>query len=287
MSSFVYHRPTSLEQAVAMLGEGPAPARVLNGGTDLMVQVRAGKLELGAVVSLVDVPGLDVLDPHGDGLRIGARVSLAAALGSELVAERAPLLLDALRRMGNVNVRNRATVVGNICNASPAADTAGPLLALSAEVEVTGPDGERVVPLDAWFTGPGATCLAADEVAVAVRVPRQRGDGRYERLANRPTADCAVASIGLLVERDPAGLVQHARVTLGAVAPTPCRSAAAEAALVGQPLDDATIVAAADAAAADSAAIDDVRCSAWYRSEMVRNLTRRGLEALAEGEGVR
>ncbi|MDP7111909.1 MAG: FAD binding domain-containing protein, partial [Myxococcota bacterium] len=129
MSSFVYHRPASLDEAVAMLRQGPAPARVLNGGTDLMVQLRGGKRTVGAVVSLVDIPGLDALEPDGDGLRLGARVTLSQALDSELVAERAPLLIEALRRMGNVNVRNRATVVGNLCNASPAGDTAGPLLA--------------------------------------------------------------------------------------------------------------------------------------------------------------
>ncbi len=284
MSSFVYHRPASLDEAVAMLQQGPAPARVLNGGTDLMVQLRGGKRTLGAVVSLVDVPGLDALEADGDGLRLGARVTLGQALDSELVAERAPLLIEALKRMGNVNVRNRATVVGNICNASPAGDTAGPLLALGSTVDVVGPSGERSVPLADWFTGPGSCCLADHEIAVALRVPRQAGAGRYERLANRPTADCAVASIGLLVDRGDDGAVTSARVTLGAVAPTPCRSAAAEAALVGKALDAATITAAADAAAADAAAIDDVRCSAWYRTEMVRNLTRRGLEALA-GEG--
>ena len=283
MSSFVYHRPASLGEAVEMLQQGPAPARVLSGGTDLMVQIRGGRT-VGAVVSLVDIPGLDALEPHGDGLRIGARVTLGQALESELVAERAPLLIDALHRMGNVNVRNRATVVGNICNASPAGDTAGPLLALGAEVEVFGPAGERTVPIEDWFTGPGSSCLGDDELAVALRVPRQEGQGRYERLANRPTADCAVASIGLLVARGADGAITSARVTLGAVAPTPCRSAAAEAALVGKTLTPETIAAAADGAVADASAIDDVRCSAWYRGEMVRNLTRRGLDALA-GEG--
>lgn len=285
MSSFVYHRPTSLGEAVAMLQRGPSPACVLNGGTDLMVQIRAGRRAVGTVVSLVGVPDLDTLEPDGEGIRMGARVTLAQALESPLVAERAPLLIDALRRMGNVNVRNRATVVGNICNASPAGDTAGPLLALGAVVEVFGPDGERTVPIGEWFTGPGSSCLAADELAVALRVTRQVGEGRYERLANRPTADCAVASITLLVDRGKDGAVASARVTLGAVAPTPCRSASVEAALVGRPLDAEAIAAAAEAAVADASAIDDVRCSAWYRSEMVRNLTRRGLEALA-GEGV-
>jgi carbon-monoxide dehydrogenase medium subunit len=281
VSSFVYHRPASLDEAVAMLRDGPAPARVLNGGTDLMVQLRGGKRTVGAVVSLVDIPGLDALEPDGDGLRFGARVTLGQALESELVAERAPLLIEALSRMGNVNVRNRATVVGNLCNASPAGDTAGPLLALGAAVDVVGPAGERSVPLEQWFTGPGSCSLADDEIAVGLRIPRQAGAGRYERLANRPTADCAVASIAMLVDRGDDGSVAAARLTLGAVAPTPCRSGSAEAALVGRSLDPETIAAAADAAAADAAAIDDVRCSAWYRTEMVRNLTRRGLEALA------
>jgi len=280
---FDYHRPTTLAEAVQCLRQGPAPAYVLAGGTDLLVRHKLQNQIIGAVVSLRDVPGLDAIEPEGDGLRIGARVTLAQVLYSDLVTERAPVLAAAARRMANANIRNKATVVGNLCNASPAGDTAGPMLALDAEMVVVGPGGERRVPMASWFTGPRANCLADDEIAAAVSVPRQTGDACYERLANRRTADLALAStcIRLVVGDD--GVVTDARVTLGAVAATPRRSVAAESFLEDAQLDADTSGAAAEAAMNDAQPIDDVRATAWYRREMVRNLVRRGLEGLAAG----
>ena len=283
MRPFVYHRPATLTEAVQCLKDGPAPAYVLAGGTDLLVRYKLQNLAIGAVVSLRDIPGLDTIEPEGDGLRIGARVTLAQVLYSDLVAERAPVLAASTRRMGNANIRNKATVVGNLCNASPAADTAGPMLALDAEMIVVGPDGERRVPLTSWFIGPRANCLAAGEIAAAVIVPRQVGAACYERLANRRTADLALAStcIHLVVGGD--GVVTDARLSLGAVAATPRRSVVAEAILEDARLDTDTIGAAAEAAMNDAQPIDDVRATAWYRREMIRNLVRRGLEGLAAG----
>ncbi len=285
MSGFEYHRPGSLDEAVALLQAAPDPAFVLAGGTDLWVHHKLGHLPIAAVVSLRDVPGLDRLETDGDELVVGARVTLARMLGSARAREHAPVLVDAIGCMANVNVRNAATVAGNICNASPAADTAGPLLALDAEVTVVGPDGERRVPIGEWFTAPGSTCIGTREILTAIHVPRQQGAARYERLANRRTADLALAATCLRVVRGDGGGVTDARVTLSAVAPTPRRSAAAEGALVGSTLDDAAIAAAADAAADEASPIDDVRASAWYRVEMVRNLVRRGLQALAAEGG--
>ena len=283
MRPFVYHRPTTLPEAVQCLQDGPAPAYVLAGGTDLLVRYKLQNQEIGAVVSLRDIPGLDAIEPEGDGLRIGARVTLAQVLASDLVAERAPILAAAARRMANANIRNKATVVGNLCNASPAADTAGPLLALDAEMVVVGAAGERRVSMASWFTGPRASCLAADEVAAAVSVPRQVGNACYERLANRRTADLALASTCIRLVLDDDGVVTDARVTLGAVAATPRRCVVAEAILEDAELDADTVGAAAEAAMNDAQPIDDVRATAWYRREMIRNLVRRGLEGLAAG----
>lgn len=279
MSTFDYHRPTSLEEALSLLADGSA--RVLAGGTDLMVNFRSGRVRPTTLVSLRDVPGLDVLREDGEGIALGARVTLADVLTSELIAERAPVLASTAKRMANVNVRNRATVVGNLCNASPAADLAGPLMALDAEVSIASVSGERRIPVGDLFTGPGQTCLKAGELVVSLHIPAERGSCRYERLANRRTADLALASASLRVERDTAGVVTEARVAIGAVTATPRRCEAAEQALLGNALDDASIAAAADAVKAAAAPIDDVRASAWYRSEMIRNLTRRGLDAIA------
>ena len=283
MTPFTYHRPTSLDEAVDALKQGPQPAVVLAGGTDLLVRYKLEGSHFGAVVSLRDVEGLDRIDADDDGVLLGARVTLAEVLESDLLARRVPLLVDAARRMANTNIRNRATVLGNICNASPAADTAGPLLVLGAKVAVVGPDGERWVDLADWFTGPRQCCLGDGEIARALRIPNQTGAGRFERLANRRNADLALASSCLLLTLADDGTVTDARICLGAVAATPLRSAAAEAVLVGAKLDAETIAAAAKAAAGDARPIDDVRATAWYRTEMVHNLTRRGLEALAGG----
>lgn len=285
MSGFEYHRPTSFDEAVALLGAAPDPAFVLAGGTDLWVHHKLGHMPIAAVISLRDIPGLDTIEAVGDELIIGARVTLAQMLSSELARERTPVLVDAIHCMANVNVRNAATVVGNICNASPAADTAGPLLALDAQVAVVGPDGERRVPIGEWFTAPGSSCLGTREIVTAIHVPAQQGLARYERLANRRNADLALAATCLRVVRGADGVVTDARVTLGAVAATPRRSQAAEGALVGSALDAPAIEAAADAAADEASPIDDVRASAWYRVEMVRNLVRRGLQAIAAQGG--
>jgi len=281
--TFTYHRPTSLDEAVSALQQGPQPAVVLAGGTDLLVRYKLEGSQFGAVVSLRDIEGLGEIEADDDGVTLGARVTLAEVLESDLLAQRVPLLVDAARRMANTNIRNRATVLGNICNASPAADTAGPLLVLGAKVAVVGPDGERWVDVADWFTGPRQCCLAENEIARSLVIPNQAGAGRFERLANRRNADLALASSCLLLTLADDGTVTDARISLGAVAATPLRSAAAEAVLVGAKLDADTIAAAAKAAASDARPIDDVRATAWYRTEMVHNLTRRGLEALAGG----
>ncbi len=283
MRPFEYHRPSSLEEAIGLLTDGSA--RVLAGGTDLMVNFRAGRELPAAVVSLRDIPGLDVLQEDGDGIEMGARVTLADVITSELVAQRAPMLVTTAQCMANVNVRNRATVIGNLCNASPAADMAGPLMALDAEIRIAGSGGERRIPVADLFTGPRENCLAAGELAVALHIPAQRGDCRYERLANRRNADLALASASVRVLRDADGLVTEARIAMGAVTATPRRCDVAEKALLGRPLDDNAIAVAAAAVEAAAQPIDDVRASAWYRTEMVRNLTRRGLDAIAANGG--
>jgi aerobic carbon-monoxide dehydrogenase medium subunit len=285
VSGFEYHRPTSLDQAVALLGEAPDPAFILAGGTDLWVHHKLGGMPIAAVVSLQDIPELDTLAADGEGLVIGAKVTLAQMLTSGIAKERAAVLVDAIHCMANVNVRNAATVVGNICNASPAADTAGPLLALDAEVAVVGPDGERRVPIGEWFISPGSSCIGTREIVTAIHLPAQQGLARYERLANRRNADLALVSTCLRVVRGADGTVSDARVTLGAVTATPRRSQAAESALVGSVLDAPAIQAAAEAAADEASPIDDVRATAWYRVEMVRNLVRRGLQTIAAQGG--
>jgi carbon-monoxide dehydrogenase medium subunit len=186
--------------------------------------------------------------------------------------------------MGSPAIRNLATVGGNLCNGSPAADLPPVLLALDAEVGIAGPDGERRLPLEAFFRGPGHTALRAGELLTWVEFPRQRPPWpiRYERLDVRRAMDIAIAGAALSIRRDGGG-IGEARVALGAVAPTPLRAREAEAVLVAEGLTAAAIERAAELAMATARPISDIRATAEYRWEMVGTLVRRGLQALRDG----
>jgi CO/xanthine dehydrogenase FAD-binding subunit len=285
---FAYHRPGSTAEACRLLAADPA-ATVLAGGTDLMVHLRQpwrGRRP-SAVVSLRRVEELRRVEVDAAWLRVGAMVSLTALLEHPVVAREYPVLPFTARYMGSPAVRNLATVGGNLANASPAADLPPVLLALDAVAVVASPAGARRLPLADLFRGPGRTALEAGELLAAVEVPRQHAGWavRYERLDVRRAMDIALAAVALAVRPGPDGTVGEARVALGAVAPTPVRVPAAEAALAGRRLDATTIAAAAAAAAAAARPIDDVRASAGYRREMVEVLVRRGLRAVATGPG--
>lgn len=280
-----YLAPTRLQQALAALGR-PGGAIVLAGGTDLMPQSHAGKLRRAAtLVNIRRVEGLDGIAVDGDMLVIGALVTVTQALRSERVQRHAPLLVAAAEKFASEQVRNAATIGGNVCNASPAGDLLTPLLALDAEVELArlGGDGSTIlrrIPLAGFFSGPGRTQRAADELLTAVRVPCA-GAGQLTRFykgGTRQGLDISTISIAFAATRDAEGRLHGVRLALGAVAPTPIRATLAETLLEGSVPAAAAIAAVAEAAAAASSPIDDVRASAWYRRELLRNMTRRMLE---------
>ena len=283
--SFAYHRPSSVEEACRLLAREPQAA-VLAGGTDLMVHL--GQSWRGrqppAVVNVKRIPGLDTIGVTDSVVRLGALTSLTALIEHPVIDREYPVLPFTARYMGSPAIRNLATVGGNLCNASPAADLPPVLLALDAEVGIAGPDGERRLPLEAFFRGPGHTVLRAGELLTWVEFPRRRPPWpiRYERLDVRRAMDIAIVAAALSVEWD-AGRVRAARVALGAVAPTPLRVPDAEAALVADGLTDAAVARAAELAMASARPIGDVRATADYRRAMVGTLVRRGLEALRDG----
>lgn len=281
---FAYHRPATVEEACRILAGEPGAA-VLAGGTDLMVHLRQpwrGQRP-PAVVNVKRIPGLDAIAVADGAIRLGALASLTALIEHPVIRAEYPVLPATARYMGSPAIRNLATVGGNLCNASPAADLPPVLLALDAEAGIAGPGWARRLPLERFFRGPGQTVLLPGELLVWVEFPRRRPPWpiRYERLDVRRAMDIAIAGAALAVCRDRPG-VRDARVALCAVAPTPIRVREAEAVLATEGLTDAAIAQAAELASAAARPISDVRAAAAYRREMVGVLVRRGLEALRD-----
>ncbi|MEQ1805438.1 MAG: FAD binding domain-containing protein [Burkholderiaceae bacterium] len=279
-----YLAPTRLVDALAALRDS-AGACVLAGGTDLMPQLNAGRLRCATtLLNIRRVPGLDAVRVEGASLRIGALATVAQLLIDPLVRRHAPLLTQAADHFASDQIRNAATLGGNVCNASPAGDLLAPLLALDAEVELLSlaDDGStqlRRLAMDGFFTGPGSTVREPHELLTAVRIPLAPGGqvSRFYKTGTRPALDISTISIALAAQRDAAGELHRVRIALGAVAPTPLRARRTEALLEGSFLDAALGKQAADCAAEEANPIDDVRASAWYRRELVRNMILRVL----------
>jgi carbon-monoxide dehydrogenase medium subunit len=236
-------------------------------------------------VDIKEIPGLrDISFDETAGLTIGAAATLNAVAGSPIIKEKFGLLAEAAETVGSYQVRNRATIGGNICNASPAADTVPALLAMGAMAWVFGSGEEKAVPLDAFFTGPGENVLGPGNILTSIQVPRPPADSvyRYLKLGRVRAADLAlvgVAVLGFLQAGNPSGY--GFRIALGAVAPTPIRAPEAEAVLA-ESVDDEAVEQAALAATRTARPISDVRASAEYRSAMARALTKRGIKEVLE-----
>jgi carbon-monoxide dehydrogenase medium subunit len=283
--TFEYHAPHSLDEALALLDQHGKDARLLAGGTDLVPGMRAGRQKPGHVINIKRIDGLRRLEANGEGLTIGALVSIADLMRSPAVRKDYPALLEAAASMAAVQIRNLATVGGNLCNASPAADLAPPLIALNAEVEIAGRNGSRWLSVMDFFQGPGRSALAAGEMLIGIRVPKPEPDQRsiYLKMAPRGAMDIAVVGIAVALTKGN-GVCHEARIVMGAVGPTPLRAGKAEKILNGQFIQAERIQQAARLAADESRPIDDVRASAWYRKTVAETLTRRALFSLIGGE---
>jgi len=281
MNAFEYLEPKSVQDAARYLADYGSRARILAGGTDLMVQMETGRHAPEAVVYVGRIPELRQIswDPAG-GLTIGATATLREVENHPAVKEHYPALSRGAREVGSVQIRNLATLAGNVCNASPSADTAPALLAYDAAVEIVDVQGSRrAVLVDEFWKGPGRTELQSGEMVTAIRLPVPPAGLRsfYYKLAVRKAMDLAMAGVCVtLIPR--AGGAEQVRIALGAVAPTPLRAREAEAAIERGGL--AAIQEAALLAEAASSPINDQRASAAYRREMVRVLTVRALEEL-------
>jgi CO/xanthine dehydrogenase FAD-binding subunit len=281
MKDFEYFAPRTLEEALRLLDEKRGSARLLAGGTDLIVQMKAGRVSPSSVIDTKKIPELNRLDYTSDsGLFVGAAVPVSTMNAFPVLASKYGLLLDACSLIGSFQLRSRATVGGNICNAAPSADAAPPLLCIEARAVAASMKGSRTIPMTDFFVGPGINALAPDELLVGIEIPPPPGQaaGSYLRHIPRQEMDIAVVGVASLLRISPEnGLCMEARIALGAVAPTPIRAPAAESALVGTDLANDILEKAAYLASESARPITDMRGSEGYRREIVRVLTRRTL----------
>ena len=281
MKSFDYFAPQSLGDATALLRRYGTKARLLAGGTDLFLRMERRVVEPGVVVDLKKVRALQGIKASAEGLTIRAGTLMDEIVSSPLVQRRYRIIAEAAAAVGSIQTRNRATLGGNLCNASPAADTAPPLIALAARARIAGSRREREVPLEEFFLAPGKTCLQANELLKEIFIPSPGGKaGASFQRCTRTAMDIALVNCAVFLTLTPkGGVIGEIRIALGAVAPTPVRARPAEYLLRGKNPDKDAVEEAAALAAASASPIDDVRSSASYRREMVRVLTRRAIEA--------
>jgi len=288
MRNFDYFAPQSLSDATSLLRRYGTKARLLAGGTDLLLRLERRLIETSVVVDLKKIRALRGIKATRKGLRIGAVTLMEEIASSPLVQSRYGMIAKGAAAVGSIQTRNRATLGGNLCNASPAADTAPPLIALSARARIAGSRRDREVPLEEFFIGPGKTCLQPNELLKEIFIPSPAGrSGSSFQRCTRTAMDIALVNcavfLSLVSKRE---IVADIRIALGAVAPTPVRAQPAEDVLKGKNPDKDAIEEAAERAVASVSPIDDVRSSASYRREMVRVLTRRAIEeALKEALG--
>jgi len=277
-----YEAPRSVADAVQLLAGDPA-AKIFAGGTDLLIQVRAGLKSPSAFVDIKGIPELVGIVVTDREVRIGAAASAAAICEHDLVRREWPGLVEAVHLIGSTQIQGRGTLGGNLCNASPAADGTCALIVNQAVCVIAGPNGTREVPAERFCTGPGQTVLQNGELLVAVRLPRPAPgtSDAYLRLIPRSEMDIAVAGAGVSLTLDGNGRCTAARVAIGAVAPTALLVPAAAEALVGTTLGDAAFARAAEAASAAARPIDDKRGTASYRRRVVGVLTARAARLAA------
>ncbi len=287
MQPIEYQAPQTVREAVGLLQGGGENARVLAGGTDVIVQVREGRRP--NVTLLVDVKKIPELTSitfdQQRGLRIGAATPCYRIYENEMVARLYPALIDSTSLIGGTAIQGRASLGGNLCNASPAADTIPTLIALGGVAEIAGPEGTRELPVEQFCVAPGRTALQPGEMLVALRfpTPQPRSGARFLRFIPRNEMDIAVVNAAAAVQLDDArNRITAARIAVGAVAPTPLYLEEAGAALVGQEANEASFQRAAEVAMAAARPIDDMRGSVGQRKHLVGVMVRRALAGAVE-----
>jgi carbon-monoxide dehydrogenase medium subunit len=285
LPKFNYHEPRSVGAATRLLHEIGKEASVLAGGTDLLVNMKMGKSAPKHVVSLSRIEDLKGVKMDQGALTLGACVTAGELKDQEQIKSEFNGLCQSAGSLGSPLIRNLATVGGNIVTARPAADLPPTLMAYGASVVLKKEQGERIIPLEEFFKGPGQTVIEPEEIlcAVVLNEPPPYSGGGYVKLGVRKALEISLVNVAAFMVLDgPNGPIKESRIVLGSVAPLPMRSPSAEAVLIGERPDDALFERAGNAASKDAKPIDDFRGSAEYRREMVKVLTRRALKLAYE-----
>lgn len=281
---FDHLEPRTVEEVCSLLSKYKGEAKVIAGGTDLLPAMRNRKLTPGYIINIKPIANLDYIDyDDTEGLRIGVLATLRDIETSPVIREKFPMIANAACKIGTPQVRNAGTIGGNLCNAAPSADTAPPLIGLEARAKINGPNKERIIALEEFFTGPGQTVLQAGEILTEIQVPNPlpHTRGVYLKLPARSMVDLAVVGVAIVITLDnKEKTIADAKIILGAVAPTPIRARQAEDIIKGKAISSELIEKAAEAAAEEAKPISDLRGSASYRKEMVKVLTKQGIRQL-------
>jgi aerobic carbon-monoxide dehydrogenase medium subunit len=284
LHEIAYEAPTTIAKALSILGRHGERARPMCGGTDLLIQMRAGVRRPALVVDVKQIEELGQMkfDPNR-GLRLGAAVPCVEIYESDTMRAHYPGLTEAAHLIGSVQIQSRASVGGNLCNGSPAADTVPALIALGARARVAGARGRRLVNVEDFIVAPGRTVLKPGEILVEIVIPAPKPHyaDAYLRFIPRNEMDIAVVGVGVALGLE-GDVVKAARIALGAVGPTPIFAREAGASLVGRKLDEAAAQEAARLAMEASSPIDDMRGTAEFRRHLVGVLTRRTIAIAAE-----
>ena len=278
----------SVEEALSLLFQHGEKAKFLSGATDLLMQMKRGEAVPECLIRLGEIRELDFIR-HDDtgGLRVGALTTIVEVANSPLIRRKFSILAQAAGMLGTPAIRNQATLGGNLCNAAPSADTAPPLLVLGAKAKIIGKEGEKIVPLEDFFVGPGLTILGQDHLLTEIQVPNilPHSGGAYLKQKRRQGADLGVVGVAALVVMG-GEIFKDVKIALGAVAPIPMRAKKAEEILRGRKLDQELLEESGEAAAGEASPIDDIRGSADYRRELLAVLTKRAItQAIQQAEG--
>lgn len=285
MRKFTHLKPKTLEEAISLLGQYNGRAKIIAGGTELVNRMKEKLMTPEYVIDITYIPGLDKIEYDAkSGLKIGALCPLIDIECSSFVKEKYDAFVRAVHTIGSVQVRNLGTIGGNLCNASPSADSAPILIGLDARARIFGSGGERVVEIKDFFIGPGQTELKPSEILVGIEIPNPppRSAAVYMKQSPRRAMDLAVVGVAVVLSLAPNGSLADIRIVLGAVAPTPIRAVKAEALIRGKKLDGELIRKAARVASEEAEPISDVRSSKEYRKDMVEVLTERALQQTLE-----
>jgi carbon-monoxide dehydrogenase medium subunit len=282
MKRFAYLRPGNMEDAIAALQANDEPY-LLAGGTDLLIAMKTKTVKPECLIDLKGIPGIDGIE-YDNGFKIGALTTVRDIEVSPLIRQKIPVLSEAAETLGSIQIRNRATIGGNLCHGSPAADMAAILLAMNCEVKIVSDNGAKTMGLDPFFIGPNKTVLNRNEVLSQIIIPKEIElfRGVYLKHGPRKAMDIGIVNVAILLDADASGFCNQIMIALGAVAPRPIRAQKAEALLNGNELNPAAIQKAAAAAANETDPITDFRASAGYRKDLVKNLVAKGIHQILE-----